>query len=650
MIREQGVFMKINLLLRTPGILFFYIFFGIITLAIAPSYAVIRVTSTRLNDIGDDKVSNKDKIFIALKASAIRGDVGTADSLANQLSDYEFNDYAEYFRIKAHLFTAKSLPKVELDINAFLKRFNGSAIAEKMRKDWLLILGKRADWKVFDREYAQLILKNNIQVKCYELMSRLAKGESIKDIGLAAKDLMQQTTSFEGAWADLVVELIQTKAWTKGQAAYVARSALEKGRDTIAQHMATEDLYADIIKLARSNPIKAYEQVLSTQGRYSNESRSIAWGIVGRFLAIEQDPLAINAYRNQHAAGYHQLLSVQSLEWKVRVALRAKDWMFVKESIETMPDWIRARDDAWTYWYARALNELGDKKGASDYFRKLADHYHFYGQLALESLGLPINIPPQITVTEASIKDLSNKPGLLRAIKLYRLNLMDEGNTEWDWESRSMSDRELIAAGEFAQSIGLYQQGIRALGGNSSVDNLHLRYPYPFIKELKPITIELGLDLSLVYGLIRQESVFNKAALSPDGAVGLMQVMPKTGQDVANKMGMTDYKEANLIEVHTNLVIGSNYLSWMLQKFNGSWPLALAGYNAGPSATARLIKSLKEEMEGAIFVETIPYNEARNYVKKVLSNTSYYSLLITGKEISLKEKLGIVEPKGKRIL
>ncbi len=594
------------------------------------------------------ELTDKDKLFIDLREAARKNDVVGAANLANALIGYDLADYVEYFRIKPRLYDSAGRAKAETDadneVEGFLKRYTGTGLGDRMRNDWLLVLGKRKNWTAFDREYAQFALDDDTQVKCYSFMSRLAKGEPAKRIGLAAKAALLDPRYFGEACPDAVNQLVQAQGLTKNEALAIARSALENNLDTVAKRMAGDDPLADIVRRARANPNDAYKSMDAGQWLHLPEYRAVAWGVVGQFLAKKLDPLAIEAFRNQHNAGHHQLLSAESLEWKVRTALREKDWKLVKESIETMPDWIRNRDPAWTYWYGRALKELGDKVKAKDYFQALAGQFNFYGQLSLEELEVPNALPPKVTVTDAEIKTMGARPAFARAAKLYNMNLRTEGNREWNWELRGLTDRQLLAVAEYGKRIGMLDRTVNTADRTKTEHDFSLRYPTPFIEKLQPITQQIGLDINWAYGLIRQESRFIMSARSGVGASGLMQVMPATGQYVAKKIGMTDYRPEMLSELQTNLTLGSNYLNLVLNDLNGSWALASAAYNAGPGRPKQWRAALTKSVEGAIFAENIPFLETRTYVKNVLSNASYYVMLSTGKPISLKEKLGIVQP------
>jgi soluble lytic murein transglycosylase len=147
-----------------------------------------------------------------------------------------------------------------------------------------------------------------------------------------------------------------------------------------------------------------------------------------------------------------------------------------------------------------------------------------------------------------------------------------------------------------------------------------------------------------VYGLIRQESRFIMDARSGVGASGLMQVMPATARWTAKKIGLVNFTADQINDRETNIAIGTGYLKLVLDDFAGSMPLAAAAYNAGPGRPRAWRNGAV--VETAIWAENVPFAETRDYVKKVLSNTTNYAAILTGQPQSLKNRLGTVGPLG----
>ena len=209
-----------------------------------------------------------------------------------------------------------------------------------------------------------------------------------------------------------------------------------------------------------------------------------------------------------------------------------------------------------------------------------------------------------------------------------------------------MNDRELLAAADLACQNEVWDRCINTSERTKNVIDFEQRFPMPFHDAVFKRAAQIGLDPAYVYGLIRQESRFIMDARSGVGASGLMQVMPATARWTAKKIGLTDFKPHQINDRDTNIAIGTGYLKLVLDDFAGSMPMAAAAYNAGPGRP----RSWRGQtgapvLEAAIWAENMPFNETRDYVKKVLSNTTNYAALITGQPQSLKARLGSIGPR-----
>ncbi|WP_216232619.1 lytic transglycosylase domain-containing protein [Polynucleobacter sp. AP-Reno-20A-A9] len=596
------------------------------------------------------EITDTDRMFIDLREAAKKNDVFRTQQLSSNLVNYPFDDYVTYFRIKPQLFDgaggARNDYGADAQVVAFLNQYQGTALADRMRNDWLLVLGKRKDWARFDLEYAKFVLDDDTQVKCYSLLSKLSQGENPTKLAIDSRAVLLDPSYFGQACQELVPSLVAAGGMSPSEAKAIGRAASERGFDTMARRLGGEDPIADIVKAVKADPAKAYRDFSQNASRYSKENQAVAWGVIGQFLAKKLDSNADDAYRLQQELGYNELLSVESQEWKVRAGLRAKDWILVKNAIDGMNPAVRAKDPAWTYWYGRALKAEGQDLKAKDSFEMIADQYNFYGQLAREELGKSNNAPSKTKVTEQEIDAMASRKGFIRGERLYAMNLRFEGNREWNWELRNMTDKQLLAAAEYAKRINLYDRVVNTADRTKQEHDFSLRYPTPYKEELSPIARQIDLNLAWAYGLIRQESRFIMNAASSVGASGLMQVMPNTAKYVAKKIGMANYTNDKLSDTNTNLTLGSNYLNMVLIDLDGSWVLASAAYNAGPSRSKAWREKLSGPTEGAIFAETIPFTETRVYVKNVLSNANYYSSVINGQPQSLKQRLGVITPKA----
>jgi len=366
------------------------------------------------------------------------------------------------------------------------------------------------------------------------------------------------------------------------------------------------------------------------------------YGRLAYEAARDLDDRALHWYK----AAANTPLNEQQAAWRVRAALRAQDWPEVLASINAMSE-QQQRDVAWRYWKARALQATGKPVEARNIYAPLSSEYHFYGLLAGEELsGTPVMSEAGTTYKPDSraIAEMESLPGVQRTLALYRMGLRNEALEEWRWVVRNLNDRELLTAAEIARRNEMYDRAIGAADMTVNVHDFSLRFLAPYRDVLQEHIQEHGLEEAWVYGLMRQESRFVSSAKSGAGAAGLMQIMPATARWVAKKLGLKSYRNKLIHQLDTNLRLGTYYMKSVLSQFDDSPVLATAAYNAGPRR-ARQWRGDKP-MEGAIFTETIPFDETRDYVKKVMSNTMYYAIQFSAPIRSLKKRLGIVPGKG----
>ena len=609
-------------------------------------------------------LASDDDVFLALRDAARNNDAARAAEYAARLGNYAIPSYVDYFRIKPRINTAP-----EQEIRDFLARYDGQAIADRLRNDWLLELGRSRNWALFDEQYPQFALNDDTQVKCYALMSKALKGQNVAD---DARAVLVAPQNYGEACPALISTLVQSSQFNAddvwAQIRLVAESgyagtmrrlapltdatestllqALDKPEKVIARgpganRTAHEVFIVALGRAAKANPDRAVDALVSASGRLKTEELALAWSQIALQSSLKLAPEAVVYWHRTAGAP----LSNDGYQWKVRAALRAGDWKLVRSAIEAMPRTL-AKDAAWVYWLGRAYREEGKTEEAQKLFRAIADQTNFYGQLALEDLEQKITIPPRAQpVTPEEIAPMAENQGFRRALKFFELDMRFEGYREWNWELRKMNERQHLAAAEFARQQNVLDRMVNTSDRTKSEVDFTQRFPSPFRDVMLATTQKLGLDMAWVYGLIRQESRFVQHARSHVGASGLMQVMPATARFVARKIGLTDYAHAQMNDVNTNILLGTSYLNMVLNDLDGSQALATAAYNAGPGRSRAWRSSLPRAVEGAIFAESIPFNETRDYVKKVLSNATYYAALFESKPQSLKARLGTVAPK-----
>ena len=571
------------------------------------------------------------------------------------------------------------------DLDAFYARWSDTYVEDRLRNDWLLELGKRRDWANFTRDVARFRMNDDREVSCYTLLAeQLAAApatSAFKDSALAAWTAQRE---LDDGCHQLATTLVEARVfgpddvWAKvrlaaeGNRARAGRAAAALVAPALAAQAAQAfeqpALYlnagattgtranAELAAIALVRMAASDHDVAAAQWRERWQRRLpadlSAWvaSQIARNAALKLAPdaatLYATAWSEAERSNVAPTWSDETLAWNVRAALRASNgaarWSAVRRAIDHMSA-AEQRDPAWRYWGARAQRETAAPGAAGDRqlqqalatLQTLAGELHFYGKLAAEDLGQTWTLPPQpdaISVEERAVA--RTQPGLTRALQLIALGLRSEGVREWNYSLRGMNDRALLAAADWACERQVWDRCINTSDRTRAEIDLLQRFPTPFRREVLAKSREIGLDPAYVYGLIRQESRFITDARSGVGASGLMQVMPATARWTAKKIGLPFTPEM-ITDRDTNLKIGTSYLKLVLDDFDGSQAMAAAAYNAGPGRPRRWREGAT--LEPAIWAENIPFNETRDYVKKVLSNATVYAAM-------LSEQLPLVLP------
>jgi len=619
-----------------------------------------------------------DAVLLEMNSAFQKGQAKRLTELLPRAKGHVLEPWAAYWELRARLESA------DVDeVAGFLTRYQGTYQEDRLRNDWLLLLGQRKDWTRFAVTAPDFRMNDDREVRCYAIamehaLAGVDLSEEVKTqwyrqkeggaaCALAAeKHFVAKQLSEADVWrkARLALEQRQTRgarlavdivAPDAGAALaeliaspdkFLARRAPSSNRQT--QELAVLAL----IRLADSSTEKAATSLEKIWSQHLTASqRAWAWGAIGKQAAQSLSPVALGYFGHAKPAD----MSDEHLAWWARAALRQNQWHEALDAVQAMSA-DAAGEATWVYWRARALLQPGrtpaEQSQAKQLLQGLAGVRGFYEMLAQEELGQPITPPATPEPLSASEKDSArNNPGLQRALAAFALGLRPEGVREWNYTTNlhtqgGMNDRELLAAADLACQHEVWDRCINTSDRTRSQIDLTQRFPMPHKKEVLARSRDIGLDPAYVYGLIRQESRFITDARSGVGASGLMQVMPATAKWTAKKIGLADFKPHQINDRDTNIAIGTGYLKLVLDDFAGSMPLAAAAYNAGPGRPRSWRgPSGAPHIEAAIWAENIPFNETRDYVKKVLANTTIYAAMITGQTQSLKNRLGLIGPR-----
>ena len=633
--------------------------------------------------VGQTNATNKaDEVILDMSQAFKKNDKGQLTRLLPRAKGHTLEPWAAYWELRVRLDQAS-----DSEIQQFLSQYAGTYAEDRLRNDWLLQLGRQREWSTFAQEYPRFRMNDDREVRCYALANEplLSKPETpaeLKRLWYAFRDTEDGCTYTADKLYDLK-RIDSLDVWRKARLAMdsnrprVAQLALniessEMGKQAILIH-AEPQKYLDkhilaitkrrkelavlaLIRVANADPDKAAQLIEKKWGlMLTKEEHNWVWAVIGKQAAQK---LQDNAHSYFNKVSRNQDLNDDLLIWKTRAALRNGDWKAVISAVDAMDN--AKQDPTWIYWKARGQLALsaGTTSAATDPVRteataalqSIAGVKGFYEQLAMEELGQAITVPAKpAALTQPEKTAAAQNAGLQRALTALSLGLRSEGNREWNYTtnlhtSGGMSERELLAAADFACSKQVWDRCINTSDRTKTQIDFDQRFPMPLKETVLRKSKDVQLDPAYVYGLIRQESRFITDARSVVGASGLMQVMPATAKWTAKKIGLTNFQPQQINDQEINVAIGTGYLKLVLDEFDGSMPLAAAAYNAGPSRSRNWRKG--PVLEAAIWAENIPFTETRDYVKKVLSNTTNYAAIITGQPQSLKARLGTVGPRN----
>lgn len=316
--------------------------------------------------------------------------------------------------------------------------------------------------------------------------------------------------------------------------------------------------------------------------------------------------------------------------WMVRNHLLFRRWSAVADAIAALPVDEQLKDE-WRYWDAVA-GSRSDQNAANEVaLQILAEQRGYYGFLAADVANLPYALTDEPMLRDDTVTGrLADIPSLVRARELFYVGLESKGRSEWDAEMRLLSADEQIQAALLADDWGWHSRAIATVAKAGVYDDLSVRYPLPWREHFEYQASSNGISSSWAYGIARSESLFMRDVRSSAGAVGLMQLMPATGRQSAKEIQLPWSGIATLTDSTSNIRLGTHYLGKMFARFDNNRILATAAYNAGP---ARVDAWLPEtgSMDGRIWIENIPFNETRAYVRRVLTDDAIFHWRMTGK-------------------
>ena len=614
-------------------------------------------------------IEQQRRLFHDASDALQRNQISKFNRLLKSLENYPARPYLEYDAFELRV---NSLGTQQVDL--FLKRYADYPFAYHARGLWLNVLARRGDWENYlaffdDRENTRL------QCLAFQARLKLARFDGLADdIGRIWLRGYSQPSQCDPAFEyflanhedpDSVVWLRIEKAFKArrpGLARYLGKKldadsralvetwyrahqrpqqALKRLADSADTELNRKIIVHAIDRLARRDSLAALESwnLIRDQFEFSRQQRERSQLRIALSAAYQHQPEA----RRLLAGLEPSAMNDQAHLWLARIQLRGQDWAGLLETINGMPEHLR-QENEWQYWLSRSLEAEGHLVDSMQLLEALSDKSSYYGFLAADKLRREYRIE-QENAASAEIDEqafLDANPHMLRARELYFLDRLVDAKREWFQALRYLDQDQIRQAATLASKWQWHDSAIRTVARTPHRNDFSLRFPMPYKQQVMEAAQAKELDPSLIYGVMRRESLFDPLARSKVGALGLMQLMPSTARNVARSLGMKRPRKSDILHVENNIRFGSHYLKTVMNRFDNNVALATAAYNAGPRNVKRWLPR-DSVMPADLWVETVPFGETRNYVQAVLAYSTVFDKSL-GKKTLMSSRMGDIKP------
>ena len=612
------------------------------------------------------------EIFLRVYPEVERGNWDVVDALAPD-DRQALRDYVLWPDLRATWFRAAMKRADHADIEAFLDQYGTLRPARELRYRYALHLAKADSLSTYLKIYEQFYQGLEIaKLDCLALRAEMDAGRQHRIVN-RAKDLwtvgQSQVDECDPVFSFLADQnLLDATDYVRrfelaidarefSMARWLGKSIDQRHIDIASQWLKAqrnpesfvrnyrkwpndtstrEQLAYAIERLTYRDPLLALElwKEISQGGRFSAEQELRTARHIALWMARDNLPGAYYELTRLPVAAQN----TEVLRWRARSSLRDEKWRRLLQDIEAMPDAERNSEE-WRYWKGTALRRSGQHEAGFEVLSSLAGERSYYGFLAADELDRPYALQNSEAVPdEQVINELAARPALIRARELFRVGQDGRGRSEWEAAINALDAGQKLQAAILAQRWNWHSRAIAAAASAGMLDDLELRYPLPYQSTFQRYSAEAQIPPTWAYGVARSESLFMRDVRSRAGAVGLMQLMPATGREVAREIKLPYTGLNTLTDPRQNIRLGTTYLGQMTELFGGNRVLATAAYNAGPH---RVVEWLPDSgsLDARIWIENIPFNETRKYVRRVLEAETIFHWRITGQSRRLSDEL-----------
>jgi len=580
-----------------------------------------------------------------------RNQVSKFKNILARLEGYPVRPYLINDALRRHIHRA-STEKV----SNFLKKYQDYPFTYHVRAMWLSALAKRQDWKNYLSYFDN---RDNTRLQCLAFQARLKLGR-VDGINEQISKIWMRGYS-QPSECDIAFKYFLDTDENASQAIWLRiEKAFQARRPNLARYLAKklnddDRKIVDLWYRAHRRPQKTLISLLKAKDEAINRTIIVhaidrlarqnsfeareAWLEIApkfQFNQVQRDKLAQRIALSsafQHRSEAKQLLielpaemkTDQAYLWLARIQLRTQDWEGLARTIDQMPKHLR-QENEWQYWLARSFEFRGFATRADELMQTLSTKGNYYGFLAADRIDRSYNIEQEnasvADVDEAAM--LAENPHMLRARELFFLNRPVDARREWFQALRKLDTTQIKQAATLASSWDWHDSAIKTVAKTAHRSDYSLRFPMPYKQQVLIHAKSRELDPSVIYGVMRRESLFDPMARSRVGALGLMQLMPATARRIASTLGLKKLRRADILKVDNNINLGTQYFRSVMDRFDNNVSLAAAAYNAGPRNVKKWLPRGDNILPADLWVETVPFNETRNYVQAVLAYATVF--------------------------
>jgi len=611
----------------------------------------------------------RERFRAAYAAAAIGVDADDDDALRS----YVLYPYLRAARLEHALARAEGTwSDADLAAAAFVAELGEAPVARQLRRAWLSSLARREAWDAFLERYDASV--STPALECQRFDARIARGQTaglpdeIRARWLTGRRLpgeCEPAFQWLRAHGELPDELVARRVellLDAGQAGFARVIAARLPREAAAPLLERADFIElpkrmlDVLladreravpravvleawsRLARTAPQEALERFAELSARVpAGKDRHDLAVALALGLAWDRHPEALAYFARVPG----EALDDRALEWQARAAMWGGDWDQARASIAAMSQ-PQQSDWAWRYWAARAA-EQRDEDAAPAFYAAAKGGDNYYSAMAAARLGERVvpRLEPLPLDSEA-IESIAARDAFRRVRELTLVGLRDFATEEWRYGYAVLPEEQLPQAIHLAARWEIYDVAVAAATSHGVFNDYTLLYPRPYENEVAAAVEITKVEPHLLYGVMRQESLFRPDAASSAGALGVAQLTHATARETARRWSLPMPNRADLLDPTVNITLGAARMAELLERFEGQLPVALGGYNAGPAAVERWLPP--RAIDSDVWIENIPYNETRAYVRRVLWHSLVFNWLETGRPQSARHWLGKIEP------